>query len=182
MLSNINFTLSWRRTLSYRNQFTDFKGMLCKSMNWFLYDWDFHDEIGVNDIKVRWLERRQIKHKTFWLKIRDRSWCYCDKIFSISGIKKSNKVFIIILAIYSSYLTSCDIQSVYYRVSNKRSPRLLIFDFFPPMTLYSQFPRSLIFQVQNFNNMKHFSHAFVCQICKKCRSFNLTLLTNKSLQ
>ena len=39
--------------------------MLCRSMNWFLYDWDFRDERGVNDIKVRWLERRQIKHKIF---------------------------------------------------------------------------------------------------------------------
>ena len=130
LLSNINLTLSWRKSLSYRDQFTDFKRMLCKSMNWFLYDWDFLDEKGVNDIKVRWLERWQIKHKIFWEKIRDRSWCYYDKIFSISGIKKSNKVFIIVLAMYSSYLPSFDIQSVYYRVSNKSFPHLLILDFF----------------------------------------------------
>ena len=47
----------------------------------------------------------------------------------MSGIKKPNKVFIIVLAMYSSYLTSCDIESVYYRVSDKSSPHLLIFDF-----------------------------------------------------
>ena len=76
---------------------------------------------------------------------------------------------------YSSDLTSCDRQSVYYRVSNKRSPHLLIFDSCPVFSV----ARLLIFQVQTFNNMKHFSHIFTCQICKKCRSFNLTLLTNK---
>ena len=32
---NLSLTLSWRRTLSYRNQFID---LLCKSMDWFLYD------------------------------------------------------------------------------------------------------------------------------------------------
>ena len=34
-------TLSWQRSLSYRNRSTD---LLCKSMNWFLYDKDFHHE------------------------------------------------------------------------------------------------------------------------------------------
>ena len=33
--------ISWRRSLSYRNQFTD---LLCKSMDWFLYDRDLHRE------------------------------------------------------------------------------------------------------------------------------------------
>ena len=32
---SITLTLSWRRPLSYRNQSID---LLCKSMNWFLYD------------------------------------------------------------------------------------------------------------------------------------------------
>ena len=72
--------------------------MLCKSMNWFLYDWDFRDERGVTDIKLRWLERRQVKHKICWEKVRYRFWRYYDKKFSISGIKKSNKVFIKVLA------------------------------------------------------------------------------------
>ena len=34
-------TLSWRRSLSYRNQSTD---LLCKSMDWFLYDRDLRHE------------------------------------------------------------------------------------------------------------------------------------------
>ena len=34
-------------------------------MNWFLYDWDFRDERGVNDNKLRWLEQRQIKQEFF---------------------------------------------------------------------------------------------------------------------
>ena len=79
----------------------------------------------------------------------------------------------------SSYLT-CNIHSVYYRVSNKASLHLLIFDLiFLPTTPFSQSTCLLIFQVQTCNNMNHFSHVFVCQICKKCRSFNLSRLTNK---
>ena len=34
-------TISWRRPLSYRNQFTDLR---CKSMDWFLYDSGFRHE------------------------------------------------------------------------------------------------------------------------------------------
>ena len=34
-LINVCLTLSWQRPLSYRNQFID---LLCKSMDWFLYD------------------------------------------------------------------------------------------------------------------------------------------------
>ena len=33
----VSFTLSWRRSLSYRNQSINF---LCKSFDWFLYDRD----------------------------------------------------------------------------------------------------------------------------------------------
>ena len=33
--SNLSLTLSWRKPLSYRNQSID---LLCKSMDWFLYD------------------------------------------------------------------------------------------------------------------------------------------------
>ena len=39
--SNKVLTLSWRRSLSYRNQSID---LLCKLMNWFLYDKDIHHE------------------------------------------------------------------------------------------------------------------------------------------
>ena len=35
------FTLSWRRFLSYRNQFID---LVCESMDWFLYDRDLRHE------------------------------------------------------------------------------------------------------------------------------------------
>ena len=39
------FTLSWRRSLSYRNQSID---LLCKSMGWILYDRDSrHDRVKV---------------------------------------------------------------------------------------------------------------------------------------
>ena len=38
-------TLSWRRSLSYRNQSTD---LLCKSMDWFLYDRDpRHERVNI---------------------------------------------------------------------------------------------------------------------------------------
>ena len=38
---SIHLTLSWRRSLSYKNQSID---LLCKSMDWFLYDRDHHHE------------------------------------------------------------------------------------------------------------------------------------------
>ena len=38
-------TLSWRRFLSYRNQFSE---LLCKSMDWFLYDGDLcHEKVKI---------------------------------------------------------------------------------------------------------------------------------------
>ena len=40
-LQNGCLTLSWRRPLSYRNQSID---LLCKSMDWFLYDNGLHHE------------------------------------------------------------------------------------------------------------------------------------------
>ena len=36
-----HLSLSWRRSLSYRNQSID---LLCKSMDWFLYNRDLHHE------------------------------------------------------------------------------------------------------------------------------------------
>ena len=41
-------TLSWRRPLSYRNQFID---LPCKSLDWFLYDNGFRHE-RVNDKSI----------------------------------------------------------------------------------------------------------------------------------
>ena len=69
--------------------------MLCKSMDWFLYDTDLRDERS-NGTKVRWLERQQISHKSFEKKVRYRSWPYYDKAFSMNGIKKSNKLFAVV--------------------------------------------------------------------------------------
>ena len=40
-LKIVVLTLSWRRSLSYRNLSTDF---LCKPVKWFLYDRDLHHE------------------------------------------------------------------------------------------------------------------------------------------
>ena len=40
-INRIFLTLSWRRSLSYRNKSTD---LLCKPMDWFLYDLDLHNE------------------------------------------------------------------------------------------------------------------------------------------
>ena len=41
MEETVSITLSWRRFLSYRNQSID---LLCKSMDWFLYDRDLCHE------------------------------------------------------------------------------------------------------------------------------------------
>ena len=47
----LGWTLSWRRALSYRNQSIN---LLCKSMNWFLYDRDLrHEGVKVNEL-VLW--------------------------------------------------------------------------------------------------------------------------------
>ena len=43
-------TLPWWRPISYRNQSTD---LLCKSMDWFLYD------IGLRRERVKWDKRKQ---------------------------------------------------------------------------------------------------------------------------
>ena len=40
-VNSFHSTLSWRRTLSYRNQSTD---LFCKSMDWFLYEYGLRDE------------------------------------------------------------------------------------------------------------------------------------------
>ena len=41
MEETVSITLSWRRSLSYRNQSID---LLCKSIGWFLYDRDHRHE------------------------------------------------------------------------------------------------------------------------------------------
>ena len=48
----IVLTLSWRRPLSYRNQSID---LLCKSMDWFLYDNGLrHDRVKGTNLKRNW--------------------------------------------------------------------------------------------------------------------------------
>ena len=47
VLVRFPLTLSWRRLLSYRNQPTD---LLCKSIDWFLYDRDLRQE----RVKASW--------------------------------------------------------------------------------------------------------------------------------
>ena len=53
MIGNLklrSLTLSWRRSLSYRNQSIDLQS---KWMNWFLYDSDFcHERVNLNILKV----------------------------------------------------------------------------------------------------------------------------------
>ena len=71
----------------------------------------------------------------------------------------------------------------YPRVSNKRSPNLLISEFFSTHGTFIPTPCLLIFlifQVQIFSNMNllRSSHIFLCQTCKKCKSFNSSLLMN----
>ena len=51
-------TLSWRRCLLYRNQSIN---LLCKSMDWFLYDRDLHHE----KVKFRF-EIHELKRVTAW--------------------------------------------------------------------------------------------------------------------
>ena len=57
-------TLSWRRSLSYRNQTID---LLCKSMDWFLYDSDLRHGRVKNGIKLKTDPPR-----TFWHTNGDR--------------------------------------------------------------------------------------------------------------
>ena len=48
--NSYNLTLSWRRPLSYRNQPID---LLCKSMDWFLYDNGLpHERVNVISISM----------------------------------------------------------------------------------------------------------------------------------
>ena len=49
---DFNLTLSWRTSLSYRNQFID---LLYKSMNWFLYDRDLrHERVNLHNLMKLW--------------------------------------------------------------------------------------------------------------------------------
>ena len=50
---NVTLTLSWRRLLSYRNQSID---LLCKSMDWFLYD------NGLRHERVNWKSVQMTKN------------------------------------------------------------------------------------------------------------------------
>ena len=76
--------LSWRRPISYKNQSTD---LLCKSMDWFLYD------IGFRHKKVNWYPR--VKHQVVkrnqitnrFLKIRNALLVAYDRIiFQLNSV------------------------------------------------------------------------------------------------
>ena len=61
---NVNkFTLSWRRLLSYRNQSID---LLCKSMDWFLFDKDLRHE------RDKLMQNTQQNSKSFLLYIHEK--------------------------------------------------------------------------------------------------------------
>ena len=64
--SGFLLTLSWRRPISYRNQSAD---LLCKSMDWFLYDDGLQHE-GVNQIISEALNSADVikgSSKSCWL-------------------------------------------------------------------------------------------------------------------
>ena len=60
LLTMSNLTLSWRRSLSYRNQSID---LLCKSVDWFLHDIGLHHE-RVNEI-IRHFTEKKFSEETF---------------------------------------------------------------------------------------------------------------------
>ena len=56
-------TLSWRRPLSYRNQSID---LLCKSMDWFLYDNDRRlERVKVDDMIITWFKYQLMRR--YWV-------------------------------------------------------------------------------------------------------------------
>ena len=91
----ITLTLSWRRPLWYRNQYID---LLCKSMDWFLYDDGLrHERVKYNSttksvklalVKLLWfinLTFKKIRYyiwiiSVYWKKI---STCLIEKDFTM---------------------------------------------------------------------------------------------------
>ena len=56
----ISLTLSWRRSLSYRNQSTD---LPCKSIDWFLYDRDLcHEKVTVEEADTNFIWMTTLGH------------------------------------------------------------------------------------------------------------------------
>ena len=72
-----NFTLSWWRPLSYRNQSIDLQS---KSMDWFLFDNGLRRErvnresAEKNEKKLNW--KKLSRNRTFWMEIKTY---FCDK-------------------------------------------------------------------------------------------------------
>ena len=71
-------TLSWRRSLSYRNQFID---LLCKSMDWFLHDRNLrHERVKGSKLMLihkwyQYIKSSCIKvYGTRYVKIRIYTW------------------------------------------------------------------------------------------------------------
>ena len=57
--------LSWRRPLLYRNQSID---LLCKSIDWFLYDRDRRHE-RVKGVKLKQWRKKRLRHRCFSVNI-----------------------------------------------------------------------------------------------------------------
>ena len=67
-------TLSWRRSLSYRNQSID---LLCKTIDWFLNDRDFcHERVKWDILQAKiWLSSRFLQClKAIVLMLQDATW------------------------------------------------------------------------------------------------------------
>ena len=56
LTSKCSLTLSWRRPLSYRNQSID---LLCKSVDWFLYDNGLHHERVKSSVRKKSFKRKR---------------------------------------------------------------------------------------------------------------------------
>ena len=66
----LGLTLSWRRSLPYRNQSIDLQS---KSVDWFLYDRDFlnervnNEKAAANQSKCNLIKHKKCSKSTFWM-------------------------------------------------------------------------------------------------------------------
>ena len=97
-------TLSWRRMLSYRNQFIDLQ---TKSMDWFLYDKGFRNERVKRNLKKNICKASNIlKNRIYWI---------TKSIFNRSHFVKCQLVFNFKRQVQAHY----DYNSLYLYVSFK---------------------------------------------------------------
>ena len=80
----LSLTLSWRRPLSYRNQSID---LLCKSMDWFLYDNGLcHERVNRSYCIIYYIQVLIVA--LFWMQY-DK---YCPRVFHVSHILQSTSL------------------------------------------------------------------------------------------